>query len=502
MLKNKILLLDNTEITAGTGDTAIMAVKLTQAVNTGTELTLGSVCAAMAEITLLTESQCPIAQGDSFTLYKVPEEGKPYPVGIFTAQEPRHTSAHVVKITAYDNVAKLDQNVSLWLEELTQWPYTLGQLAQMVCDRCGVAFDPSDFPNREHPVEAFSGRGVTGRKIVSWIAEAAGRFCTARTDGILAFSWYTPQDLCLEAGGTDYYFQGGLSCADYTVAPVDKVQIRQEEKDIGTVWPDTDTEGNLYRITANPLLTATGKEDLLPIAQDLFAQLRQVTYTPCTVTVPAGTTAPGRILQVVDRRGNRMTMYVMGLEQSGQTEKLTCTGSPNRELSAVVNSSTYQALSGRVLQLSTDVEGLKAKNADADGNHARLELTVAGIQSQVSAQQTGLGMVQEETTQLRQSADALELEMETIRQEGTTKVHTATGYSFTDQGLRIQKSGQEMENLLDNTGMYVRRSGQNVLTATNLGVRAVDVTVENYLVVGDHARFENHPNGRTACYYM
>lgn len=502
MLKNKMLLSDNTEITAGTGDTAILAVKLTQAVNTGTELTLGSVCAAMAEVTLLTEHPCPIAQGDSFTLYKVPEEGEPYPVGIFTAREPRRTSAHVVKITAYDNVAKLDQDVSLWLEELTQWPYTLGQLAQMVCDRCGVAFDPSDFPNREHPVEKFSGQGITGRKILSWIAEAAGRFCTARTDGTLAFSWYTPQDLCLEAGGTDYYFQGGLSCADDTVAPVDKVQIRQEETDIGTIWPDTEATGNLYRITANPLLTATGKADLLPIAQALFAQLCQVTYTPCTVTVPAGTTTPGSILQVADSRGNRFTIYVMGLEQSGQTEKLTCTGSPNRALSSVANSSTYQALSGRVFRLSTDVEGLKAENAAADGNRTRLELTVAGIQSQVTAQQTGLGTVQEETSQLRQSTDALELELEAIRQEGTTQVHTTTGYSFTDRGLRIQKSGQEMENLLDNTGMYVKRSGQNVLTATSQGVRAVDVTVDNYLVVGDHARFENHPDGRTACYYM
>ena len=41
-----------------------------------------------------------------------------------------------------------------------------------------------------------------------------------------------------------------------------------------------------------------------------------------------------------------------------------------------------------------------------------------------------------------------------------------------------------------------------MLKADASGVEATDVTVNNYLVIGDHARFENYPTGRTACFYI
>ena len=69
MLQTIIELADGTCIGAGAPGTAVMSARLTQSVNAGTELTLGSVCAAMAEITLRVPDGCPIAAGDSFTLY-------------------------------------------------------------------------------------------------------------------------------------------------------------------------------------------------------------------------------------------------------------------------------------------------------------------------------------------------------------------------------------------------------------------------------------------------
>ena len=52
-----------------------------------------------------------------------------------------------------------------------------------------------------------------------------------------------------------------------------------------------------------------------------------------------------------------------------------------------------------------------------------------------------------------------------------------------------------------NTGLYVRRGGAMILQAGNRGVTAVDVTVGNYLIVGNHARFEDFDGG-TACFYI
>ena len=85
--------------------------------------------------------------------------------------------------------------------------------------------------------------------------------------------------------------------------------------------------------------------------------------------------------------------------------------------------------------------------------------------------------------------------------KGVTKVQTQTGYTFDGEGLKISKSGEEMENKLDNTGMYVKQNGQVILQANNKGVEASDITVRNYLVVGQSSRFEDY-GGRTGCFWI
>lgn len=85
---------------------------------------------------------------------------------------------------------------------------------------------------------------------------------------------------------------------------------------------------------------------------------------------------------------------------------------------------------------------------------------------------------------------------------GIDSVETSTGYTFDKDGLNIHKEGEEMHNTLDNTGMYVRRSGTDVLTANNEGVNAINLTARQYLIVGSNARFEDYPGNRTACFYI
>lgn len=85
-------------------------------------------------------------------------------------------------------------------------------------------------------------------------------------------------------------------------------------------------------------------------------------------------------------------------------------------------------------------------------------------------------------------------------------VTTTTGYKFDADGLMIYKSGQDMKNLLDNTGMYVTRSGEEILSANNEGVSAINLSARQYLVVGGNSRFEDYSNEkdtkRTACFYI
>lgn len=545
-MKNLMVLPDGTELCSGKAGAAILSLQLTQSVNSRQELTLGSACAAMVEAKLLLPEDMHIEAGWELTLYKVDDRGARQLMGIFVAQEPVLAGRHIYRLTAFDRMVYTDRDITGWLNALTGWPYTLQELAQMVCSACGVELAGEALPNGDLPVQAFQASDITGRELLQWIGEAAGRFCRADPQGRLEFAWYAPAGrlslgpefawgigygygegmLSLELTGSttdsgvllegpylqasyadgnvtltgpeqQYYFMGGLSKADYTPEPVQRVQIRTTANDVGTVWPETEGTANTYIIEGNPLLRAQSGQSLKQLAQELFTQLQAVSYTPCKVSLPATMELqPGQILRVTDSRGVQFSMYIMQRIHSGAKDTLECTGSRSRDTATAVNNRHLKALSGKVLELRTDVDGLKVKNADAAGRTAQLEMDLQGLRSQVSRQESGMTQL----SALQQDAKGMKLQLQQL-EENAGRVITSTGYSFTEEGLRISKSGQEMESLVDHTGLYVSRGGRVILQAGNRGVTAVDVTVGNYLAIGDHARFEDYQGG-TACFYI
>lgn len=557
MVRNLIRMPDGQEVFSGGPGSAVMACSLTRSVNTGTELTPGAVCAAMAEITLLDAGDLRLSAGDTLTLYAVDEQGKRHQTGIFIARKPERSGA-LLRLTAYDRVVLLDRDLTGWLAGLDRWPYSLQELAQLVCAQCGVTLADRALPNGDFPVEKFAADGVTGRQLMGWIGQACCRFCRATPEGELEFAWYAPAplevgttalydaeigviggDLTLRAEGArtqyrdgqllvecpqlrlthdgqgnvtldlnrtllrQYYFQGGLTLQDYITAPIEKVQLRQSQSDIGTLWPDSEAPVNTLIITGNPLLAATDARTLQPVAQTLYEQLKDTVYTPCTLKLPTTLQLDaGSILTVTDPEGRASTVYVMELRRDARGDTLVCSGSPARQTTAAANDQSYRALSGKVLSLRTDVDGLQAENSNNAGKFSRLELDIEGIRGQVSAQSAETEGIREQLTTLEQTAGALKLSVESMQTDGTSKIRTAMGYTFDDNGLQIAREGQQMKNLLDNTGMYVTRSGQTVLQANDKGVVAVDVTVRNYLIMGTHARFEDYTAGRTACFWL
>lgn len=137
-------------------------------------------------------------------------------------------------------------------------------------------------------------------------------------------------------------------------------------------------------------------------------------------------------------------------------------------------------------------------------------LTADIIKAGVLQSQDGRFSLNLETGQLTLSGFATEDQLDEakkdvtqdIMESGVSKVDTGNGNTLDRFGLRIAKPGEEMENLLDNTGMYVTRSKEEILTANNQGVRSLNLTAKQYLIVGKHARFEDYTDGRTACFWI
>lgn len=570
MLKTIIVLPDGTELSSGvTGMNAVQSVTITEMVNDSQELTLGSTCANMLEAKLITpEGGLPIAKGDELTVYREDLDGVRHKVGLFTTEKPTRPSANTMSITAYDRISWLDKDLTLWLDALDSWPYTLHNFAQMVCQACGLTLVNEEIPNGDYYVREFSADGITGRQLIRWVGQIAGRFCRATADGEIEFAWYTPitthdigitdkrsagavtitddgnGNITITAKGVNvtddgqgngtltgdqvevyddgngnvfltitdqvetlFYYMNSLTFEDYVVAPIEKVQLRQNEEDVGTVYPDTAEALNTYIITGNYLLTASSRDELVPVAKTIYEGLQGVTYTPCKVSIPSNMyIRAGHIVHIIDKNGKEITAYVMAKTTSGQKDTLECTGSATRESSSAVNNQTFQAFMGKVLNLRTDVDGLKVENKDNAGHLARLTLDLEGIEAEVAKQQQEADSIRKDYTSIVQTTESVAILVQNILENGTDKLKTGMGYTFDDEGMHIEREGEELSTLIDHTGMQVSRSGENVLQATAEGVKAIDITVKNYLVVGSYARFEDYTDGsdsrRTACFYL
>ena len=114
--------------------------------------------------------------------------------------------------------------------------------------------------------------------------------------------------------------------------------------------------------------------------------------------------------------------------------------------------------------------------------------------------------MQEQITEIKQTSEDINMSVQKIIDNGVDKVSTEFGLTIDGSCVDIHRSGTEMHNSLDETGMYVKRSEDVMLQANANGVIATDVSVRNYLIIGSHARFEDYSDGtdsaRTACFWI
>ena len=144
--------------------------------------------------------------------------------------------------------------------------------------------------------------------------------------------------------------------------------------------------------------------------------------------------------------------------------------------------------------------GEKLNQTFAKVDKANRQITL--FVNEVSITNSELNSIKENQTSLIQNADDITLRVESIETNGVTRVDTGTGFTFNEEGLRINKDNSGIENLLDNTGMYVNQDGARVLSANEEGVKAKDLHAVTYLWIGSHSRFEDYEGGRTGCFWI
>ena len=393
MYQSVLRLKDGTELTGGSPGSAVKSLTLHTAVNAGQEFTIGSAFSDYIEAEIWADpgGSLQITAGDALTLYRQDDAGNRTKVGVFYAEKPTRTKRNSYKVTAYDTMSKLDADFSGWLHaNQAQFPKTIWQLVQLACQRAGVALASSSLPiNGSYSVQAFYADDLTCRQIISWAAEAAGCYAHMNADGKLQFLTYTDKRSTAKitpdgASNSTAYYADSLSYEDYTVKAIEKVQIRQSDSDVGVIYPDSTTATNTYAVQGNLLLTTGTEANLKSVVQNLYNVLKNVTYTPCKVSVPSSSgLACGQIVHVKDARGREFDTYLMSATISSGKASFESVGSASRESSSAVNSQSYKNLTGKMLEIKTSVDGLEVKASDLTGKYTDLKATVDGLSSEV-----------------------------------------------------------------------------------------------------------------------
>lgn len=383
MLKNILALPSGLELSAGHGGNALMRVKTTEAINGDGDLSPGSCIAACLEATIWTATDEALVQaGDVLSLHKIAENGNRNLYGVYTAEKPTRISANTYRITAYDNICKLDKPISAVLATMQdQFPIDMQTLVVAVAAFCNVEIEnPEILQNKAYNVRAFYADGLTARQLMSWAAAANGLYLRATTTGKLQFAWYENPDLTTTVHRTEYY-QGKLSYDDFQCPVVDCVQIRQSDGDAGAYYPTVDTPESLLAIQGNLLLTNTDNLILSNVAHVIYNQMQQLTpYTPCRLIMPERSDIRlGGRLSVQNADGEYITAYVMAKTIEAGQMTVECYGNASRDSSSSINNSSYKNLTGKMYELSASIEGLKSRASNMDGSFSELNQSVEGL---------------------------------------------------------------------------------------------------------------------------
>lgn len=204
------------------------------------------------------------------------------------------------KITAYDRMLNFDIDVADWYQGLT-FPLTLKQFRDSLCIHVGVTQVMTELPLDDMQItKTIEPEQLDGRKVLMAICEINGCFGNFDKTGRLTYKFLGTSGLfpsetlfpdeelfpseMTNAETLSYYKQSETHYEDYVVNPIDNVQIRQEEGDVGASYGPGN---NCYVIQGNYLVYGKSGQELLSIAATVYDQISGRLYKPCHIVGPA-----------------------------------------------------------------------------------------------------------------------------------------------------------------------------------------------------------------------
>ena len=443
----------------------------------------------------------------------------------------------------YRNIVAYDKMYDILNMELTEWyealvfPITLKDYRDSLFSFMGIEQETASLINDDLLIEkTISGTSLKGADILIPVCEINGVFGHIGRDGLFHYISLIGSDahylypssslfpssvsfpgIVLEDG--DVYPEEidrseYLSCEyeDFRTASITGVQIRQEEHDLGAM---AGTEGNVYVIQGNYLVYGKEEDELQEIALSVLTKIQSIRYIPFSLKMRGNPCMEVGDHLLINAKNKAVLSYVLERTITGiQSLK------DNLSSKGVQNYEEYQG------NLYEDVKQLKGKvnifERTLDSTRSEIKDIEAGLSTSVKQNADSINALLTSQEQVnKEMQENMETEFDSIKKQlsatmtseqvrieiekelgkGADKVTTSTGVTVDENGLSIDRSDSEMKTNISHDGMKIFRNEEEVLSATNTGVDAVNLHATTYLIIGSKSRFEDWGE-YTACFWI
>jgi hypothetical protein len=355
-------------------------------------------------------------KGREFTISQLIGDDHIIPLGKFKVESAKLEDDLIFKeVIAYDKLKDTDVDVSEWyngLFPIGDETYTLKQFRSSLLAYLGVEEVDQTLPNDDMTVtKTIEPTQISGRTVLEATVELNGAFGHINRQGefvrivLPKLIDSTPEEIT-----KDIYMT--VKFEEYEVKPVDKLQVRSEEDDIGAIYG----EGiNTYVIQGNFLLYGKAAEELQTIAENVSVNIFGRTYRPYTaesIGLPYLEVGDTVALTTEDT----VVSYILQRTLTGiqaLKDEFEAPGSEEREQNFGVNNEIIQ-LQGKFAKIKKDVDGIVQTVGDIEqGVYTEIEQLADQLVLKVD-KDGNVGLFElsseEDGTQVLIKADNIELE--------------------------------------------------------------------------------------------
>lgn len=442
------------------------------------EFTIGAAVSRQIDISILNPGEIP--RGAEIKLYEEDE-----PQGVFYIGTRPTDDADVLSIHGYDSMLKADTS---WLTDdydNVVFPVSEDDALNDICSRMGVSRAPGMTLNNEYPIDYPVGEygDLTMREVLRGIAGANAGCFFINLRGELDL--WRPMEVrnSYDIGRVMTGFESAPASKPITMVYIDGGG--------GGAYRSGSYSGKSVNFYC-PWGSHEMAESVRAALEGYIYQAFTSTDAICDIAADIGDTitANGVTSVIISRDVNYYGLNLMQLS-APETDELE-DEYPYTSPSQRIEQRELAIANARITRVAGEIQ------LEVSGLKSDLDTATDDLQGQLTDQAGKLEELEQKTA-LMVTQDQVEITVSEAV-SGINSVTTETGFTFNKDGMTVSSTESEFSAMARPFGFYVKRGEENVMVADNSGVETINLTVNNFLNIGNRFRLEPYGADRVACF--